>query len=53
MERIQYMGYIVDEHDVHVDPTKIQAIYDWSTLKTLRDLRSFLGLAKFYHIFVL
>ena len=28
MTRIQYLGYIVDEHGVHVDPSKIQAIQD-------------------------
>ena len=28
MTGIQYLGYILDEHGVHVDPTKIQAIWD-------------------------
>ena len=28
MTRVQYLGYIVDEHGVHADPTKIQAIRD-------------------------
>jgi hypothetical protein len=31
MNRVQYLGYIVDEHGVHVDPTKIQFIHDWPT----------------------
>ena len=53
MERVECLGYIVDEHGVHVDPTKIQAIHDWPTLTNLTELRSFLGLAKFYRRFVL
>jgi hypothetical protein len=28
MNRVQYLRYIVDEHGVHVDPTKIQVICD-------------------------
>jgi hypothetical protein len=28
MTRIQYLGYIVDQHGVHADPAKIQAIQD-------------------------
>ena len=28
MERILYLGYIMDEHGVHVDPTKILSIHD-------------------------
>jgi hypothetical protein len=53
MIRVQYLGYIVDEHGVHVDPAKIQVIRDWQALTTLTELQSFLGLANFYRRFVL
>jgi hypothetical protein len=53
MQRIQYLGYIMDEQGVHVDPTKIQVIHDWSTPKTMTELHSFLGLTNFYQWFVL
>jgi hypothetical protein len=53
MDRIHYLGYIIDQHGVHVDPTKIQVIYDWPTPIALTEIQSFLGLANFYHRFVL
>ena len=53
MTRIQYLGYIVDEHGVHANPAKIQAIWDWPTPTTLTKLHNFLSLAKFYRRFVL
>ena len=53
MNRVQYLGYIVDEHGVHVDLAKIQVICDWLTSTKLTELRIFLGLAKFYRQFVL
>jgi hypothetical protein len=28
MNRVKYLGYIVDEHGMHVDPVKIQVIHD-------------------------
>ena len=43
----------MDANGVHVDPAKIQVIYDWPTPKTLIELCSFLGLANFYRRFVL
>jgi hypothetical protein len=48
MNLVQYLGYIVDENGVHVDPAKIQVICDWLTATTLTELQSFLGLANFY-----
>jgi hypothetical protein len=53
MDMVHYLGYIVDHHGVHGDPAKIQVICDWPTPTTLTKLQSFLGLANFYHRFVL
>jgi hypothetical protein len=53
MDMIHYLGYIIDQHGVHVDPTKIQVICSWIAPTTLIELQSFLGLANFYHRFML
>ena len=53
MDRVHYLGYIIDQHGVHVDTAKIQVIRDWPAPTTLTELRRFLGLTNFYHIFVL
>jgi hypothetical protein len=53
MNRVQYLGYIVYENGVHVDPAKIQVICDWNSLTTLTEIWSFLGLDNFYQRFVL
>jgi hypothetical protein len=52
MEIFQCLGYIVDEHGVYVDLAKIQVICDWIALMTLTELHIFLGIAKFYRMFV-
>jgi hypothetical protein len=53
MNRVQNLGYIVDEHGVHVDPAKIQLICDWIAPNTLTEIQSFLGLANLYRRFML
>jgi hypothetical protein len=53
MNKVEYLKYIVDEHRVHFDPTKIQSIRDWPYLTTLINFQSFLGLANFYRKFKL
>jgi hypothetical protein len=53
MNMVQYLGYIVDEHGVHVDLANIQVIHDWPVLTTLIDLQILLGLANFYRRFML
>ena len=53
MDKVHYLDYIIDQHGIHVDPTKIQVIRDWLAPATLTELPSFLGLANFYHMFML
>ena len=53
MDMVHHLGYIVDQHGVHVDPNKIQVIRDWPAPTTLTELQSFLGLANFYRKFML
>jgi hypothetical protein len=53
MDMVHYLSYIIDQHGIHVDLTKIQIIHDWPTPTTLTELQIFLGLANFYCRFVL
>ena len=46
---MEYLGLIISADGIVVDPRKIQVIVDWPLPMTISDVRSFLGLANFYH----
>lgn len=47
-DTIQFLGYIIDHHGIHMDQRKMQAIKDWPQPTTIKELQCFLGFANFY-----
>ena len=47
-ERIKYLGVVVSEGRVEMDPVKTEALTSWLTPKKLKELQSFLGFCNFY-----
>jgi Reverse transcriptase (RNA-dependent DNA polymerase)/RNase H-like domain found in reverse transcriptase len=50
--KIKYLGLVVEEGKLAMDPTKLKGILDWPAPKTVKEVRSFLGFGNFYHCFV-
>jgi hypothetical protein len=45
---VEYLGHLVRKYGVRVDTKKIEAMQDWPHPKTLKRLRGFLGLTRYY-----
>ena len=52
IRRVEFLGHVVSEEGIHVDPSKIKAIENWSAPKTPTKIRQFLGLAGYYRRFI-
>ena len=51
-KEVGYLGHIVTQDGYKPNPNKIEIVKNYPQLKTVKDIRAFLGLAGFYRKFV-
>jgi hypothetical protein len=49
---VPFLGHIISNGGISVDPAKVKEIVVWSIPTTVTDIRSFLGLAGYYRRFI-
>ena len=47
-----YLGLIISDKGIQMDPQKVAAIKEWLSPKNVRDIQAFVGFANFYRRFV-
>ena len=51
-DRIHYLGHIISDEGISVDPEKIKFIMNRPTPRNVTNVRSFMGLAGYYRRFI-
>ncbi|GJV46298.1 putative reverse transcriptase domain-containing protein, partial [Tanacetum coccineum] len=46
LQEVHFLGHVVNNNGIHVDPSKIEAVKNWKAPKTPSEIQSFLGLAE-------
>nr|GEX55692.1 putative reverse transcriptase domain-containing protein [Tanacetum cinerariifolium] len=50
--KVQFLGHVIDNQGIHVDPAKIESVKDWASPKSPTEIHQFLGLAGYYQRFI-
>jgi hypothetical protein len=52
LKEVGFLGHILSEKGVAVDPSKVTTVLNWKTPASVTEVRSFLGLAGYYSRFI-
>ncbi|KAI3676048.1 hypothetical protein L1987_85644 [Smallanthus sonchifolius] len=52
IREVQFLGHVINEKGIHVDPAKVEVIKNWAAPTTPTEVRQFLGLAGYYRRFI-
>jgi len=50
--QIKYLGLVISENKVAIDPVQVARVCKWPTPENWTDVQAFIGFVNFYHCFI-
>jgi len=51
-KEIEYLGLVISENKIAMDPVKVTRVHDWPTPENQTDVQAFIGFVNFYRRFI-
>ena len=52
LKEVSFLDHVISGSGIVVDPSKVDVVLQWETLRSSTEIRSFLGLAGYYRRFI-
>jgi len=52
VREVGFLGVVIGLEGIKIEEEKVKGVLDWLTLKCVKDVQKFLGLANHYHQFI-
>jgi len=46
---VSFLGVVIGSNRIKMEKEKVKGVLDWPTLKYVKNMQKFLGLANYYH----
>ena len=53
MKEVGFLGVVIGLERIKIEEEKVKRVLDWLTPKYVKDIQKFLGLANYYHQFII
>jgi len=52
VREVEFLGVVIGLEEIKIEKEKVKTVLDWLTLKEVKDIQKFLGLANYYQQFI-